>query len=81
MSTCRSCQARITWLKTPGGKSIPVDEDPSENGNIVIDVVDSQLVASVFKNAEMARAFSPEEPRYVSHFVTCPDSGEWRKRG
>ena len=33
MSTCRSCQARITWLETAAGKRIPVDEDPVPAGN------------------------------------------------
>lgn len=79
MPACRSCHARITWLRTPGGKAIPVDEDPVEDGNIVIDVERCQLVARVFKDAEMARSFAPEEPRYVSHFQTCPDAPEWRR--
>lgn len=81
MSTCRSCHQRITWLRTPGGKAIPVDEDPSDEGNILIDVERCQLVAKVFKNADAAREFAPEEPRYLSHFVTCPQAGEWRRRG
>ena len=81
MPTCRSCGRRITWLRTPGGKSIPVDEDPTDDGNIVIDVEHSQLVAQVYRNAEMARTFAAGEPRYVSHFVTCPDAPEWRRGG
>jgi hypothetical protein len=81
MPSCRSCGKRITWLKTAGGKAIPVDEDPTENGNIVIDVERCQLVARVFKDAEAAKAAGAEEPRYISHFVTCPDAPEWRRRG
>ena len=79
MPACRSCGARITWLKTPGGKSIPVDEDPTEDGNIVIDVERCQLVARVFKDAEHAKAAGAEEPRYKSHFATCPDGPKWRR--
>ncbi len=79
MPTCRSCHQRITWLKTPSGKAMPVDEDPTEDGNIVIDVDHGQLVARVFQTAEMAREAAPEEPRYVSHFATCPDGPKWRK--
>jgi hypothetical protein len=45
---------RITWLRTPGGKSIPVDEDPIESGNILIDVERCQLVARVFRDAAAA---------------------------
>lgn len=80
MATCRSCGARITWFKTAGGKSIPVDEDPADDGNIVVDVVNSQFVASVFKTAEVAAEFAPDEPRYKSHFATCPDGPKWRGR-
>lgn len=80
MATCRSCGARITWLKTPGGKAMPVDEDPTDDGNVVIDVQHCQLVASVFRNAEMAKTFAPGEPRYTSHFVTCPHASLWRAR-
>jgi hypothetical protein len=81
MSTCRSCGQRITWLKTPGGKAMPVDEDPVEDGNILIDVEHCQLVARVYGSAEMARKAAPEEPRYVSHFQTCPQAPEWRRHG
>jgi hypothetical protein len=58
MPTCRSCHQRITWLKTPGGKAIPVDEDPTDDGNIVIDVERCQLVARVYKDAEAAREWA-----------------------
>jgi hypothetical protein len=80
MPTCRSCGARITWLKTPGGKAIPVDEDPTDDGNILIDVEHCRLVARVYGNAEAAREAGAEELRYRSHFVTCPQAGEWRRR-
>ena len=79
MAICKSCGARITWLETAGGKRIPIDEDPVENGNIVTDVVEGRLVASVFRTPELAAGFAPDEPRYVSHFVTCPQAGAWRK--
>lgn len=71
MSTCRSCGARITWLETAGGKKIPVDEDPVPDGNIIV----------VGKMAHvLGKGQETTEPRYVSHFVTCPQAGEWRGR-
>ena len=76
MSICRSCGARITWLETAGGNRIPVDEDPVPNGNIVV----VGRMAKVCKNAAAAETLYPGEPRYVSHFATCPQAGQWRKK-
>ncbi len=76
MSTCRSCGQRITWLETAGGKAMPVDDDPCEEGNIVV----VGGMAKVLKNAQAAAELYSEEPRYVSHFVTCPQAKNWRKQ-
>jgi hypothetical protein len=75
VSTCRSCQARITWLETAGGKKLPVDEDPTPEGNIVV----VGTIAHVLGKMEMAK-LATGTPRYVSHFATCPQAGEWRGR-
>jgi hypothetical protein len=81
MSTCRSCGARVTWLETAGGKKLIVDEDPAENGNIIA----VGGMAHVCRNAEAAKAAlkettgSEDGPRYISHFATCPDAGNWRR--
>lgn len=79
MSTCRSCGARITWLTAMSGKAICVDEDPVETGNIV--VLGPSTTCMVYRNAEAAAAQNPDKPRYLSHFVTCPQAKEWRGRG
>ncbi|MBN1628154.1 MAG: hypothetical protein JW990_00170 [Thermoleophilia bacterium] len=74
MSACRSCGARITWLETAGGGRMPVDEDPTPEGNVVV----VGKMAKVCKNAAAAEALYPGQPRYLSHFVTCPQAGAWR---
>ena len=74
MSSCKSCGTRITWLETAGGGRLPVDDDPVPNGNVVA----VGRMAKVFNNPEAAGAAYPDEPRYVSHFVTCPQAGRWR---
>lgn len=66
----------MTWLVTAAGKRIPVDEDPISNGNIV---VDHGLLCSVFRDAATAEQLCPGEPRYVSHFATCPQAKKWRQ--
>ena len=72
MSACRSCGARITWLETAAGKPIPVNEDPDPAGNIVA----IGKMAHMLKKGE-----ETDQPRYLSHFVTCPQGNEWRGRG
>lgn len=72
MSTCRSCGARITWLRTMAGKAVPVDEDPVPDGNIVV-LGDSDTCQMLKKGEETTK------PRYISHFATCPQAREWRK--
>ncbi|MEY4760642.1 MAG: hypothetical protein RLZZ200_498 [Pseudomonadota bacterium] len=34
---CRSCNAKIIWLKTAGGKNMPVDEGTVEAGDYEFD--------------------------------------------
>jgi len=36
MATCRSCGAEITWMKTSGGKNIPVDAETVEDEGATI---------------------------------------------
>ena len=57
ITRCKSCRARIVWLKTVAAKNIPVDADTVEPGDEVY-----------------------EHGRHVSHFSTCPQSDQWRKR-
>ena len=61
------------------GVTVPATRIVFPVSRIVIDVERSQLVAKVYRDAEAARAAGAEEPRYLSHFVTCPDRAEWRR--
>lgn len=78
MATCRFCGARITWFQTLTGRRIPVDEDPVENGNIVVVARVEKFLCRVFKNSQTAQAIMPGEPRYVSHLTTCREAEKWR---
>jgi len=65
LAPCRLCNHSIRWLKTPAGKSIPVDPQPAQfGGNIVI----RDGLAVVLKKDE--EAYDDEEV-FRSHFVTC----------
>lgn len=69
--TCRSCARDIVWGMTPAGKRMPLDPDPSPDGNLWID-----------EGVIMSTKVDPPDgaPRYLSHFVTCPDAKRWRER-
>lgn len=69
---CGRCPAQIIWLKTPNGKSMPLDAEPRPEGNVVI----RDGLAVVLKLAEFATA---EKRRFVAHWSTCRNPPE-RKR-
>jgi hypothetical protein len=75
---CRSCGAEIIWAKTKSGKAMPIDAKPSPNGNLVLRKLAGgrDCHVGIF-------AVGPDaphvEPRYVSHFSTCPQANKHRK--
>lgn len=72
--TCRSCPAPIVWALTAvKRKPIPIDPEPVDDGNIVLERMDGELVAFPIS------LFNGDAPTYVSHFATCPNSARHRK--
>lgn len=69
-SRCSACGAPIQWCKTINGKSIPMDPDGDEHGNMTI--LDDGTAIHV----------KPEDGYglYTSHFATCPNAEEFRRR-
>lgn len=68
MTRCRSCPATVRWVLTAAtGARMPLDPDPVEDGNVVLDWVNGSVVARVLRKGE-----THDGPRYVSHFATCP---------
>lgn len=72
-ATCRSCGAPIIWARTTGGKLIPVDPDPTDNGNV-------ELVDGLDRPTAIVHAQPPlaAPPMRLPHFATCPDADGWR---
>lgn len=68
---CRSCGAEIGWVvSVASGKRMPIDVVPVPNGNIELVAGDGIVVVEP----------EPDVRRFVSHFVTCPQSADWRKK-
>lgn len=74
MAACRSCGAPVVWKRTPKGKPIPLDPNPVDNGNIVVDGNTAEVVGPLEAIARGAGQL------YVSHFATCPDANHHRNR-
>ena len=77
MAECNSCGAPIFWAKTIKGRPIPLDEQPSPRGNVV---VSEEGTALVYRDPSAIAPRYADSPKYLSHFATCPNAEEHRKR-
>lgn len=73
---CKSCPALVIWAVTERGKRMPVDPDPAPGGNVLLTEQYGQLTAVV---VPAHRAFGRTDLR-MSHFVTCPNADQHRRR-
>lgn len=79
MSKCKSCGAEIKWILTHSGKKMPVDKRPvpyrtDPSGSLLL-VTMNGVVERGTLDLDSGQA------GYVSHFATCPNANEHRKRG
>lgn len=64
VAQCRSCGAEIVWLKTQAGKNMPVDRKRLDGGDAAEDV----------------HRWKFDRDRHVSHFSSCPNGEQHRKK-
>lgn len=74
---CRTCGATVFWGQTKNGKQMPVDWGSNPFGTIRV-VVPADPREPV--QLEVVGK-DPTEPRYTSHFATCPQANLHRKQG
>jgi len=68
MAECKSCKAKILWVKTINGKNMPVDKKPV---TVFIGQPDPEDPSqSVYYMAK----------GYVPHWATCPSANNHRKK-
>lgn len=72
MSTCKGCGAKILWIKTKKGRSMPCDSKRHQvfSGGKKIFVLESGEVVSGTDVQEEGKDYLGFG--YVSHFSTCP---------
>ena len=95
IENCRTetCQAPIVWARTKTGKLMPVDAEPSADGNVQVYVRQGIVHAKVLTSAEAewVAAFAktlfaavggvdPVPVLRTSHFVTCSRAADWRSK-
>lgn len=78
MPECRSCKARVIWAKTEKGGTMPLDEvENPEKGNIIIR---ADGVATVLRGDDLDIAIEERKMLYTSHFATCPNAKQHRRK-
>lgn len=82
--TCK-CGTAFIWAKVGacGGRAMPVDPEPVANGNIIdtgdVCVGGAHVVRVLTKEQREQPRGMFDEPRYVSHFATCPNGDEFQR--
>lgn len=69
LATCAACRANIVWVESTRGRAMPINAHPTDDGNLILSRTGEGKVVAVVAKAGDALC----EPRYVSHFSTCPD--------
>lgn len=76
----RTCTAEILELGTRAGKTMPVDPEPNEAGNVILLFRDGPLAPPTVKVLSPDEMGDPayEGQRYMPHFATCRDVKQFR---
>lgn len=77
---CGSCRAEVIWTVTAAtGKRMPVDAEPTPDGNVVLAAPTTRSGAPVSYAAQVgALLIEDDGVRFTSHFATCPNANEHR---
>ena len=80
-----SCGARIVWAtNVASGRRMPVDAEPTAEGNVVLLHGNDGPEARVLSKADVAKRGARLDGTYdlrTSHFATCPEAGSFRRGG
>jgi hypothetical protein len=75
---CRSCGQSVIWTITTLGHRMPVNATPDPGGNLHLDATSNPPTVAVINTD--SHDLDCRRNHYLSHFATCRDSGQWRKR-
>lgn len=80
MSACSTCGAAIVFAYTKAGKRIPLDAEMTEDGLRAVVSPTGNLVATEDQIMGIPVVVVQTPGRFVSHFSTCPQAAEHRRR-
>lgn len=82
VSRCRTCHQAIWWAQTGSGRRIPIDPEPVPDGNVVVEHPGDhgEAMVTVLGRPEEQQLYADVGPRYQSHFATCPQAAQHRRK-
>lgn len=75
---CRSCGAPMWWATTEAGKAIPLDDQPTPDGNLAVHRDPNGVLHA--RGLVLDEEPLEHEHRATSHFATCPHANQHRRR-
>lgn len=77
---CASCNAPIFWAVSVNDNRMPIDAEPSPDGNVLVSVSrsnpDNKKCVVLKRDGE-----KPKDRRlFTSHFSTCPNAKRHRRK-
>lgn len=79
VATCNgpNCHAEIRWCRTQKGKKVPLDAEPTPDGDWMIEGDPDAPNPLALK---LTAHTIYEGPRYEAHWGTCPDRDSFRRQ-
>jgi hypothetical protein len=81
VEACRAkgCNTAIIWTRTDKGRWMPVEAEPSDDGNVVIMWSGSDVRARVLTVVQTRDRQLLQGRLHVSHFAACPEADRFRR--
>lgn len=73
---CRGCKRFMAWVGSTNYRAVPLDPEPVHDGNLIF-VVGAQPTVRYLRKGE---AVPEGTARFKSHFATCPNAADFRRR-
>lgn len=80
MNRCKSCKAEIRWALTPKGRRIPLDPGEAPEGNLVLVEDPRHIDPPTAYGVAEAEERGLKGQRVISHFATCAQAKQHRRR-